>query len=261
VIAAAPTESPASKSARENGIVAANTGGVAAAIKDGGWGAIKGKVVFDGATPPKAVPLDVNKDQDHCLAKGPLLNEEWVVNPKDMGVRWVVVFLKPEAGKSLPVHESLKEPKGDAELDQPCCAFVPHVLAMRGDQKLLFKNPSPVTHTATLKGFVNDFNVTLPPKQNQAYPVQVEKNAIPVTCGIHPWMKGWAWVFEHPYFAVTDAEGNFEIKLAPAGAQKLVIWHEAIGYLGGRAGRDGKPIEVKTDGVTDVGTFKIKPTE
>jgi hypothetical protein len=54
---------------------------------------------------------------------------------------------------------------------------------------------------------------------------------------VHPWLRGFVWAFEHPYFAVTDATGSFEIPNAPAGTWRLVVWHEAVGYLGGAPGR------------------------
>jgi hypothetical protein len=229
--------------------------------KEGGWGTIKGKIVFDGAKAPERTPLKVEKDQDHCLKNGPLHDEAWVVNPNSKGIRWVVVFLKEDPKKKLPVHDQLKAPQGDAVLDQPQCAFVPHVLAMRSDQKLLVKNPAPIVHTATFKGFSNDTNLTLQPGENKQFTVVPEKNAITLSCAVHPWMRGWLWVFEHPYFAVTDEEGNFEIKFAPSGTQRLVIWQESLGYLGGRAGRDGREIQVQPEGVTDLGAIKMKPAE
>jgi hypothetical protein len=232
-----------------------------AATKEGGWGTIKGQIVFDGDKVPENSKLEVNKDQDHCLAKGPLLAESWVVNPKNKGVHWVAVFLKPERGKMLPVHPDLAKPSGDAVLDQPQCAFIPHVLAMRADQMLLVKNPAPVIHTVTLTGFDNQINETLPPNSEKKYQLRSERIPIGVSCAIHPWMKGYAWVFDHPYFAVTDADGKFEIKLAPAGMQNLVIWQESMGFLGGRAGANGRPIEVKPDGLTDLGVIKLKPSE
>jgi hypothetical protein len=63
-------------------------------------------------------------------------------------------------------------------------------------------------------------------------------------------MDGYVRVFDHPYFAVTDADGKFEIKNAPVGKYRIVYWHEAVGLRGGRAGRFGEPIEIagpKTD--------------
>ena len=51
------------------------------------------------------------------------------------------------------------------------------------------------------------------------------------SCSIHPWMKGYVGTFAHPYFAVTDADGNFEIKNAPAGDWRLLVWQEKVGWV------------------------------
>ena len=52
-----------------------------------------------------------------------------------------------------------------------------------------------------------------------------------VSCGIHPWELGWLVVSEHPYVAVTDKDGRFEIKNLPVGKSTFMFWQEAAGYL------------------------------
>ena len=47
-----------------------------------------------------------------------------------------------------------------------------------------------------------------------------------VVCNIHPWMKAYFFVLDHPYFAVTDEKGRFEIQGLPAGEYTLSAWHE-----------------------------------
>src|SRR5262245_22757878 len=60
------------------------------------WGTIKGQVVLDGKIPEREV-LKVNKDEKDCLAeKKKLLSEEWVVDEKSKGVKWVYVYLIPD---------------------------------------------------------------------------------------------------------------------------------------------------------------------
>jgi hypothetical protein len=62
---------------------------------------------------------------------------------------------------------------------------------------------------------------------------------------LHPWMTGYSWVFDHPYAAVTDRTGRYEIRKVPAGgALRLIAWHEKTGYL---YGPDGVEVEL-TDG-------------
>jgi hypothetical protein len=50
-------------------------------------------------------------------------------------------------------------------------------------------------------------------------------------CDVHPWMTAWVGVVEHPFFAVTDAEGRFEIAGVPAGSYTISAWHERLGTI------------------------------
>jgi hypothetical protein len=242
------------------GVLSSPNAAALGAVAQDEWGTIRGQVVFAGDKLPEPAKLDVNKDQDHCLDKGPLMSEDWVINPKNKGVQWVVVFLKAPKGQPLPVHPSLKQPaEKQAVLDQPRCAFVPHVLAMREDQELLAKNPAPVAHNVVITGFGNTHNRQIPSQKSETFKLVAEDRAIALSCGAHPWMKGWLWVLDHPYFTVTDADGNFEIKNAPAGDRNIVLWHEKVGWVDRASGKNGKKIEVKSAGVTDLGKIEIKP--
>ena len=49
-------------------------------------------------------------------------------------------------------------------------------------------------------------------------------------CNIHTWMTGYAYVFDHPFNAVTDEHGNYKIENVPTGAEvEIVYWHEDLG--------------------------------
>jgi hypothetical protein len=229
-----------------------------------GWGTVKGQVVFPGE-PPARAKLDVNKDKDACLAKGPLYSEACIVNPKNKGVKNVVVWLLDPSGKfakKLPVHPALKDAKlADAELDQPCCQFTPHVLALREGQSMVIKNSAPVSHNVNVLGGLKgpNFNVILPPGGKRIVPADdlpARPTPITVRCDIHPWMNAWIRVFPHPYFAVTDEDGSFTIPNAPAGEYRLVVWQESVGWVNG--GTQGTPVTIKDNGVTDLGQIPLK---
>jgi hypothetical protein len=226
------------------------------------WGTIKGQVVFDAAARPALKKIDVTKDRKHCLSKGPLFDESWTVNKKNLGVRWAFVWLKPEpdGNGKLPVHPGLAKANGKGPvLDQPCCQFVPHCLAMRDGEELLIKNSANVAHNSNVGGLVNPLIAAGGEYRVKAGVLIAKKLPYQISCSIHPWMKAWVMVADHPYVAVTDKDGKFEMKKAPAGNYRLVVWQEEVGYLGGAKGRDGKKVAIKPDGVTDLGKLKIKP--
>jgi len=239
-------------------------------LRADGWGTIKGQVVWGGEGIPKPVAVNVDKEKEHCLSKGPILKEDntFVVNPKNKGVRWAVVYLMSEDGfnKPIPIHPALKAPKQKVvEVDQPCCKFEPHVLAMREDQTLLVKNSAPVTHNVNVQGG------TLGPSVNPILPagrslkledIKGRQLPISISCSIHSWMAGKVFVLKNPYFAVTDEDGKFEIKNAPAGDYRVVIWQEGMGWVVGDAkpSKKGKKITIKADETTDLGKIPVKPS-
>ena len=52
---------------------------------------------------------------------------------------------------------------------------------------------------------------------------------IPVKCNVHPWMRAYIGVVNHPFFAVTGDDGTFTIKGLPPGTYKVEAWHEKYG--------------------------------
>ena len=77
-------------------------------------------------------------------------------------------------------------------------------------------------------------------------------------CDIHPWMKGWLMVFDHPFFTTTGPDGSFEIEGRSGGNQNLVVWHEKMGYAT-QGGARGTTVNVPAGGVADVGEIKLDP--
>lgn len=242
---------------------------VATSVRAEGWGTIKGKVVWDGGDAPKPIAVKVDKDQNHCLSKGPIYKEEYVVNPKNKGVKWVAVYLTSVDGvkKDIPVHPSLKAiNKPVVEIDQPCCKFEPHMLALRQGQTLRVKNSAPVSHNVNITGGVRgpNLNQILPPGGKiEVKDVVARPTPIGFACNIHGWMSGKVFVLKNPYFAVTDENGNFEIKNAPAGDFRVVAWHEGMGWVLGdkTPNKKGKKITIKDGGTTDLGKISLKPSK
>lgn len=228
------------------------------------WGNLSGQVIWADAALPQTGKANVNKDQDHCLSKGDIESEKFVVNPKNKGVRWVVVWLtdSKDPKAKVPVHPSLeKVTETEVAIDQPCCKFEPHVLGLREGQTLVTKNSSPITHNVSI------ISTGKNPNTNQIVPAGKEvkipdwfqgRTPSRIECTIHPWMGAYVWTFATPYFAVTDADGKFTLKNAPAGDFNLVIWQEETGFVKG--GRTGIPVKIKAGDTTEV-QVDLKPTK
>jgi hypothetical protein len=231
-----------------------------------GWGTVKGRIVWGSGELPKRAELKVDKDKEHCLSKGPILDDEWIVDPKTKGVRYVFVWLAPDNPKAQgtpPIHPSLKEIKEkEVVVDQPCCLFEPRAVALREGQVLVAKNSAPIPHNFKYDAA----NPTKNPSGNPLIPAGAKvdltgfrEGLVLMSCSFHSWMKGHIRIFDHPYFAVTKEDGSFEFKNAPAGTFRLMVWHGGAGWSGGAAGRYGQPITIKGgDAVTDLGRIEFK---
>ena len=230
------------------------------------WGTVEGQVTWNGGAVPAPVPVNVDKDQAACLKNGPIFKQDYVVNPKNKGVRWAVVWLvnAEDYKKEIPINPSLPSQaavKGTkVVLDQPCCQFLPHIICLREGQILVAKNSGTIPHNTKIDspGDNPSVNPLIPPGTEQDISGWKAASAPSlVGCSIHGWMTGYIRVFNNPYFAVTDKDGKFKIEKAPAGKYHIVAWQESVGYLN-KGYKKGQPIDIKASGVTDV-NFKVTP--
>jgi hypothetical protein len=107
----------------------------------------------------------------------------------------------------------------------------------RSGEKFKVINNAAFTHNASWSGdpdLNGNGNVILPSTTPPSFKV-IDLNPDPNTpisfkCDIHGWMNAKLWAFDHPYAAVTDADGKFTIKNVPAGVELYVVgWHEGLG--------------------------------
>ena len=228
------------------------------------YGTIKGRLVWGGeSAPPQKFSVDkgmANKDPGVCAASAAIPDNDLVVDPKTNGVKFAFVYVLKPNGKNSVLAEALVAKTPVVEIDQKNCEFVPFATALIDTQSLLFKSSDPVNHNVHISPFTNPpFNVILAPNGQMTKTLVVEKRPIPLVCDIHPWMKGWIMVFDHPFFAVTNADGSFEIKGVPVGEQSVVVWQAKVGYVNEGLAR-GMKVTVKPDG-TDLGEIKLDPAK
>ena len=183
-------------------------------------GNIKGKVKYNGK-PPKNRPLRMDADPV-CGAShsSKVFSESFKVNSKGE-LAECLVYLRD-------VKYSGGVPKTYVELDQKGCIYTPHVFGIQAGQELLIKNSDATLHNIhSIPKKNKEFNFAMPKvvKQKKA---KFDKSEDPfyIKCDVHPWMKTWVLVSDHPYYAVTDKNGNYEIKDVPAGTYEVVCWQE-----------------------------------
>lgn len=238
------------------------------------WVTISGRVVFPEKQElpvRRQVPADSIKDRDFFRPSGELLfYEDVVIDPKTRGIANAVVWLRPDSNDrrakfpSEKIHPTVTQ-QTDRVINADRNGFQPRVMAARIGDRLAFNNTTPIPFnvnyqriSSTENGIeMGDFNIVLPStKTHYTKPLPLLLSPDQYMDNIHPWIKGYVWAFDHPYFAITDEHGNFSIKDAPEGSWRLVVWHEKTGYKGGPQGRLGQRITI-TNG--EKGTQNLEP--
>ncbi|HTM23099.1 MAG TPA: carboxypeptidase regulatory-like domain-containing protein [Kofleriaceae bacterium] len=184
-------------------------------------GAVGGVVRFDGPAPERA-PLA--RDRDPVCAREPMLAEEIVVT----------------AGKLRDVHVRIRSgtagvhraPEAPVVIDQTACMYRPRVVGIMAGQKLVVRNSDPTFHNVHGSQAGSDlFNDAQPARQPAIErPVTVPAGEVlALRCDVHPWMRAFVAVTDHPFFAVTGADGAFTIAGLPPGRYTLEAWHPVLG--------------------------------
>ncbi len=232
------------------------------------WATLRGRIVYRGEAPvPEKITVD--KDQEVC-GKYDLFEESLIVNHENHGLRDVMIMLQIGRGETVEIHDSYNgTANSDILLDNTHCRFEPHVTLLRTTQKLVIRNSDPIGNNVKIDMHKNlSINLTVPTgtTHTQLFP-KAETLPARISCSIHSWELAWLVVKDHPYMAVTDKDGNFEIKNVPAGKRKFMFWQEQAGYLrevtinGTQETWDrGSPVFDLRPGDNDVGEIVVEPS-
>jgi hypothetical protein len=161
----------------------------------------------------------------HCATLHPegVPSEDLVVD-RERRVRWAFVYLR-----RAPLVTAWDDPPAP-EIVQKDCRFDPRVLGMVAGSRLLVRNGDPFLHNVHFLPFVNpERNCAQARKDDEhAFVFHAPELMIPLKCDVHPWMKAWIGVLDHPYFAVTGETGGYTIGGIPDGLHEVVVWHEEL---------------------------------
>ena len=194
----------------------------AVAVTDGG--SISGTVKYDGTAPAPA-KIPVTKDPEVCGKDGKEKTSPDLLVSAGGGVANVVVVVKATKGKKLDV------PTTNPVFDQRTCEFHPHVLAFPAGSTVDVVNSDGILHNIHTTSTANPSVNQAQPKFKPKIQIKVDKPEWPikVQCDAHGWMHAYWISEEHPYYAVTDADGNFKIGDLPAGDYEVEVWQEKLG--------------------------------
>lgn len=188
-------------------------------VNDGGT--ITGTVKWSGPM-PKIVAIPINKDPEVCDPQSQKKRDlERLVVGSNGGVANTVVFLKDiSKGKAMDL------PEEHQFLNQKTCRYEPHVLLVPADGTLQIKSSDPVLHTVHMSG-ASDYNLPFPFANQTVSRTMNRSGVVDMRCNAgHVWMNAEMLVVNHPYYAVTDADGNFKLTNVPAGEYEIEAWHE-----------------------------------
>jgi hypothetical protein len=229
-------------------------------VGQGSYGTIKGRLIWGGDIVPTARVLEekgkATKDPDVCAKDQSIVSHDLQIDPKTKGVAYGFAYIVKPKGSNPEALQELIAKKPKVEMDQKNCDFLPHSLALHQDQTLVMKSSDPKTHNVRVTGFQNGINQIVSANGTLALKLVAERRPIKVGCDIHSWMSANLMVVDHPFFAVTEPDGSFEIKGVPAGDQNLVVWQEKVGYVSSGGGA-GMSVKVAAGEATDVGDIKI----
>lgn len=185
---------------------------------------ISGMVKLDGAAPAsKTIKMDADPVCKTAHST-PVLEDFWVVDANG-GVANTFVYLKEGSGISGKQYGP-----GSLTLDQKGCLYHPRVAGVVAGSKVMVTNSDQTLHNIHSFPSKNTaFNEGQPagtPAKEKTEEFSKPEIMIPIKCDVHGWMKSYVGVLPHPFFAVTGADGKYEIKGVPAGDYTVTAWHE-----------------------------------
>lgn len=197
------------------------------------WGSIRGQIVVEGEIP--RVPKRNAVPRANVLF-AEVEPEDLLIHPDSKGLANVFVYLrkKPES-----IHPDLVElQQKSVEMKVQNGRYVPHALLCRTGQEIRVRNEDAVNHnvrTFPVKNVKNQpVNLLLKPNAGDEVLLKAkvaESLPFKITSDFYPWMSSFCVVVDHPYAAVTDENGRFQINNLPAGEHSFSVWHERVGFL------------------------------
>ena len=193
-------------------------------VRTGQEATISGSVSFTG-DPPMAKTIDTSSDPV-CQEANPKMQTEDILEVGGSLMNVVVFVVNPRLDDYAFEH-----PSSPATLEHNGCRYLPRVMAIRVGQTLRILNSDQTSHNThpspTINRQWNQSQGPGSPAIERAF--DRPETAIKFRDNMHPWERAYVSVFSHPFYAITDASGNYKIEGLPPGTYFVVAWHESLG--------------------------------
>jgi plastocyanin len=187
-------------------------------------GTISGVINFAGS-PPAPAPIDMAAEPD-CAAKHSTPPMSMEVVASDGKLANVFIYIKE--GLTGTHAASGASP----EINQDGCEYIPHVVGVQTGQQVTIRNSDGLLHNIKAQPTNNrPFNISQPTNMTSNQTFSQPEVMVPVQCDVHGWMNMYIGVTDHPYFAVSAADGTFTIANVPPGTYTIEAWHEKYGVM------------------------------
>lgn len=209
-------------------------------------GTITGKILFTGKKLP-GKKVDMDEDPQCAKLHTTAVTDDRLAVNSNGTLANVFVYIKQG------LEDKTFAPSSEAvTIEQKGCWFGPRVLGIQVGQTLKVINADPVSHNIHPQAQTNrEWNQNQPPGAEAFTRKFTQPEVmIRVKCNIHGWMHAWIGVVAHPYFAVTGADGAFQLRNVPPGQYVIETWQEEFG-------KQEQPITLAPSGKSEL-TFTYK---
>ncbi len=214
-----------------NGV--AKAAGTAYVEKDvSGGGTVEGTVKWSGDV-PEVVQLVITKNTESC--GGETKPSPRLVVSSDKGIKDSVVYIV-----DIKEGKKLSELSLGAKLNQVQCQYEPRMFVVPMKTKFEMTTSDDILHNIHMFDAAK-YNLAFPIKGQTIKKKLRKPGVVEIVCDAgHYWMSAYIHVVQHPYYAITDADGKFKIDNVPPGTYKLAAWHEGW-KVEKKIEKDGKP--------------------
>ena len=187
---------------------------------------VSGKVILDGTPPPEREITPIKADAKcAALHDKPVFTRGYVVGEGNGLANVMVTVANLPTGMQFPI------PQDAPVINQIGCVYEPYVTAVMVGQKFILRNSDAFMHNVNAMTKVNKgFNLAQANLGQENEKVFDKPELVKLVCNVHPWMAGYVLVLDNPFFAVTDANGEFHLPAGlPAGKYTLKFNHLKAG--------------------------------